>query len=171
MTLRDAVLRLGQPGDAGAIAAMSRDLIETGLGWEYRKERVARMIADADTIALVAHDPLRLAGFALMQMADERAHLALLAVRPDCQRLGVARDLLAWLAESAQTAGIATIHVELRADNAAAHALYRGVGFEETLRVPGYYRGRETAIRMMRMLRAPGAALPAWRPPAPDDSR
>jgi hypothetical protein len=39
------------------------------------------------------------------------------------------------------------------------------MGFSETLRLPGYYLGRETAIRMMRMLRAPNMAVPIWRPP------
>ena len=47
-----------------------------------------------------------------------------------------------------------SIHVELRADNSGAFAFYRALGFVETLRVPGYYSGRVTAIRMLRMLRA-----------------
>jgi ribosomal-protein-alanine N-acetyltransferase len=81
----------------------------------------------------------------------------LLAVRPDVRRRGIARRLVEWLVTSAATAGVATIHVELRAGNAGAYALYRTLGFEETLRVPGYYAGRETAIRMLRLLRAPSA--------------
>ncbi len=48
--------------------------------------------------------------------------------------------------------------MELRARNADALAFYRAIGFEETLRLPGYYSGRETAIRMIRMLRAPEGA-------------
>jgi len=51
-------------------------------------------------------------------------------------------------------AGIASLHVELRAGNAPARALYRAAGFGETLRIEGYYRGRETAVRMLRQLRA-----------------
>ena len=45
---------------------------------------------------------------------------------------------------------------------------YRALGFEQTLRIAGYYRGRETAIRMMRLLRTPGLAPLAWRPPTLD---
>lgn len=164
----DAVLGLASASDAYAIAAMSRDLIETGLGWEYRRERVARMIADPDTIALVARETPRVAGFALMSVAEDRAHVALLAVRPAHQRRGVARRMLAWLTASAETAGVATVHVELRAGNEPAYALYRACGFEETLRVPGYYRGREAAVRMLRVLRPLHAAMPAWQPPARD---
>lgn len=168
MTDHDAVLGLAKGSDAYAIAAMSRDLIETGLGWEYRRERVAAMIADPETIALVARQTPRLAGFALMSVADDRAHVILLAVRPAHQRRGIARRMLGWLDTSAQTAGVATLHVELRAGNDAAYALYRACGFEETLRVPGYYRGRETAVRMLRVLRPLQPATPAWKPPARD---
>ena len=57
------------------------------------------------------------------------------------------------------------IHVELRAGNRAAYALYRKMEFAETLRLERYYRGRETAIRMMRLLRLPGLTVPPWRPP------
>lgn len=162
------VLRFADPGDAPAIAAMSRDLIETGLGWEYRRDRVARMIGDRDAVALVARDAGRVAGFAIMAFGDDRAHLSLLAVRPSHQRRGIGRALVDWLVVSARTAGVASVHVELRAANAAAYALYRDTGFEETLRVPGYYRGREAAVRMIRLLRAPNLPLPDWRPPAHD---
>jgi ribosomal-protein-alanine N-acetyltransferase len=88
-----------------------------------------------------------------------------MAVRPSAQRRGVARRMTSWLVESALIAGIASIHLELRAQNRAAYAFYRSVGFGETLRLPGYYRGRETAIRMVRLLRAPNLSAPIWRPP------
>ena len=66
--------------------------------------------------------------------------------------------MIEWLLASAQVAGVSSVHVELRASNAPAYAFYRALGFVETIRVPGYYRGRETALRMIRMLRIPGAA-------------
>ncbi len=117
MANREAPLVFASVRDAQALAAMSRDLIEAGLGWDYRRERIARMIADADTVTLVARDGLRISGFAAMTFGDERAHLVLLAVRPSHQRRGIARRLVDWLVESAMTAGVASIHVELRASN------------------------------------------------------
>jgi [ribosomal protein S18]-alanine N-acetyltransferase len=166
MSLRELPVDFATPGDAQAIAGMSRDLIEAGLGWEYRSARVGRMIVDPDTVAVVVRDGSRVAAFAFMSVGDERAHLALLAVRPAHQRRGLGRRVLAWVLASAQTAGVATVHVELRASNAPAFALYRRAGFEETLRVAGYYAGREPAIRMMRALRTPGSPLPTWQAPA-----
>lgn len=171
MTYRDLPIGFAAMSDAHALAVMSRDLVETGLGWEYRRDRIAGMIGDRDHVALVTRDGGRIAGFAIMSFRDERGHLVLLAVRPSHQRRGIARAMVDWLGQSALVAGVASLHVELRAGNAAAYALYRSAGYAETLRVPGYYRGREAAVRMMRLLRAPNAALPAWRPPTFDGRR
>ena len=158
-------IRLAQASDAQSIALMSRDLIETGLGWKYDAPRVLRAIRERETVALVAEVRGAVVGFAIMEFGDERAHLVLLAVQPVRRRRGVGRALLDWLVDSARTAGMESVHLELRAANAAARAFYRAMGFSETLTVPGYYRGREAALRMLRMLRQPGPASYTWRPP------
>jgi ribosomal-protein-alanine N-acetyltransferase len=168
MGSRDLPLEFARPRDAAALALLSRDLIEAGLDWTYRPVRIAQMIADRDTAALVVRDGPRVAGFAFMHFGDERAHLALLAVTPAHRRQGIARRMLDWLLASARAAGMASVHVELRASNAPAFTLYGAAGFLETLREPRYYQGRETAVRMMRQLRRPGAAVAAWQPPTVD---
>lgn len=154
-------LRLATLDDAAAIAAMSRDLIEMGLGWTWTAARVARNIRSASTATVVACDPERVVGFAIMYFGDEHAHLSLLAVRPEWQRTGLGRQLVAWLEESALTAGIGTIRLELRATNRAARRFYARLGFSEVARVPAYYGGVETAVRMSRDIRrGPGGPLP-----------
>ncbi len=158
MSTQDITLQFADRSDAAALASMSRDLIEAGLGWRYRSQSVRDLIYDPETVTLVARNGEALAGFGIMKFGDERAHLVLLAVRPVYQRRGIARRVLQWLVESAATAGMVSIHVELRARNTGAYAFYRAIGFAETLRLPGYYSGRETAIRMLRLLRAPAAA-------------
>jgi [ribosomal protein S18]-alanine N-acetyltransferase len=166
--LTDFTLRLARRGDAPVLAAMARDLVEAGLGWEYRPARIRELIDDPEAVTLVARDCDRPIGFAMMKFGDLRAHLILLAVRPTHQRRGVARQMAEWLVRSAATAGIASIHVELREQNVPALAFYRSLGFTETLQLPGYYRGRETAIRMVSVLRAPSRAPALWRPPRPE---
>jgi [ribosomal protein S18]-alanine N-acetyltransferase len=164
---QDITLQLAAHSDAQAIAAMSRDLIESGLGWEYRSERIRALMADRDIVTLVARDGDRVMGFAMMSFGDEHAHLVLMAVRPAGQRRGIARRMTQWLLETAATAGVGSIHLELRLQNKDAYAFYRALGFSETLRLPGYYRGRETAVRMIRILRPPRTVpAPPWRPPA-----
>ena len=165
MSTAAASIRLAQSRDARGIATMSRDLIESGLGWRYDAPRIARGIADPDTVALVACDGPLIVGFAMMQFGNERAHLTLLAVQPLYRRRGIARRLVQWLVESAQTAGIATIHLELRASNEAAKRFYRALEFAETVLVPGYYLGKEAAQRMLLVLRQPVAEPVTWRPP------
>ena len=167
--MSDAVhVRLADTRDAQGIAQMSRDLIESGLGWRYDAPRVARAIADRDTVALVACEGPRVIGFAMMQFGEERAHLALLAVRAPYRRRGIARRLVEWLVESALVAGIVTIHLELRAGNEAAKRFYQALGFSATVLVPGYYQGKEAALRMLRVLRQPGMVQYSWRPPRLD---
>jgi ribosomal protein S18 acetylase RimI-like enzyme len=179
MTPRAITIRLAEPRDAQAIALMSRDFIEAGLGWKYDAGRVMRAIRDRDTLAVVACDAkggsarAAINGFAIMEFGDERAHLVLLAVRPSHRRTGIGQRLLEWLLESARTAGIASIHLELRAGNEAARRFYRAMGFYETVLVPGYYRSgegrKEGALRMLRVLRVPGPLPAAWRPPRLED--
>jgi ribosomal-protein-alanine N-acetyltransferase len=164
MTAHAISVRLSGPRDAQAIALMSRDLVESGLGWKYDAARVLKAIRDPETLTPVACDRGRIAGFAIMEFGDERAHLVLLAVRPTHRRMGIGRRLVHWLVESARVAGIASLHLELRTGNEAARGFYRAMGFDETIVVPGYYRGREAALRMIRVLRAHGPVPYTWRP-------
>ena len=164
MSAHQIGIRLATPRDAQAIALMSRDLVESGLGWKYDAARVLQAIREPDTLAPVACERGRIAGFALMEFGEERAHLVLLAVRPAERRRGIGRLLVEWLVASARVAGIASLHLELRAGNEAARGFYRALGFDETIVVPGYYRGREAALRMIRVLRAAGPVPYTWRP-------
>ncbi len=145
--------RLATLPDADAIALMSRELIEAGLsGWSWDPQRVARAIRARETVVLVAaQNPL--VGFAIMNFGDTSAHLSLLAVKPSHQRCGIGGRMMAWLEESALVAGIATINLELRTNNAAALDFYRALGFRETANIPGYYQGVESALRMSRDIR------------------
>jgi len=181
MTPRAITIRLAEPRDAQAIAMMSRDFIEAGLGWKYDAPRVLRAIRDRETLAVVACEGGKqgtargaLTGFAIMEFGDERAHLVLLAVRPSHRRLGIGQRLLEWLLESARCAGMASIHLELRTANEAARRFYRAMGFYETVLVPGYYRSgegrKEGALRMLRVLRVPGPVPYTWRPPRTEDT-
>jgi len=148
---------LAAEADALAIARMSRDLIETGLGWSWTAARVLRAIRDPEAIVLVGRNGRQLIGFAIMDFGEETAHLALLAVDPSHRRRNVGRRLFNWLRESALTAGIATVKLELRAGNLEAQQFYRRLGFQEVGWTVGYYRQRETALRMALWLREPAS--------------
>lgn len=135
------------------MAEMSRELVETGLGWRYTPARMAALISDPETVALVACEAACIRGLAVMRFGDERGHLALLCVDPAHQRRGIGRRMTEWLVVSARIAGLVSIELELRADNLGALAFYRRLDFRQTQRVPGYYAGRIAARRMVRLLR------------------
>lgn len=149
-----ATIRLARAADAYEIGVMSRYLIESGLqGWSWPPERVVKAIHDAGTNVIVAEAAAHLAGFAIMEFGDTRAHLSLLAVKPSHQRCGIGRALMTWLLDAALVAGIDTVTLELRAGNHAARLFYRSLDFRESAYLPGYYRGVETALRMSRDIR------------------
>ena len=183
------LLRPARLQDAPAMAGLSRALIEAGLVWRYTPPRMAALIREPETMALVAcaglptgpqtlartdprtdqrtdprTDPQTgpatrptLHGFAVMHFAEAQAHLALLCVQPQQRQQGIGRSLIDWLTASARVAGMASISLELRADNRAALGFYRRLGFVETALVPGYYDARIAARRMTLRL-GPAAA-------------
>lgn len=148
-------IRLARRRDAAAVATMSREFIESGLGWSWTPGRVRRAIADRDINAIIADVDSRMAGFALMQYFEEHAHLLLFAVAPEQRRQGVGRALWEWLERTAEVAGIGSVHLEVRARNTAARDFYRRQGFVDSETVRGYYRGVEAAVRMRRRLFVP----------------
>jgi [ribosomal protein S18]-alanine N-acetyltransferase len=147
------ILRPALQREARAMAIMSRELIEAGLGWRYTPPRMGALVRDPDTVVLAACHDGRLHGFAAMHFGEEQAHLLLLCVQPALQRQRIGRRLVEWLLASARVAGIGTVHLELRVDNDAALAFYQQLGFTEVQQMPGYYSGRVDALRLMLALR------------------
>lgn len=144
-----------QPTDALEIAQLSRDLVEQGLPWTWGPRRITEAIRDPDVVVLVARSGAELAGFAVMIYRERHAHLSLLAVAQRWQRAGIGRRLLGWLEETALVAGTEWIDLEVRAGNAGARAFYHALGYAPRDLVPGYYQGREAAVRLRRRLREP----------------
>jgi [ribosomal protein S18]-alanine N-acetyltransferase len=147
------IVRLATAADAAAIAALSRDAIEQGLGWSWTRGRVLRSIRDRATNVAVMHEREALLGFGIMQYGDEKAHLSLLAVQATRRRTGLGTLLLAWLEKSAVTAGIERIQLEARIDNPDAVRFYRSQGYRETGSIAGYYNGTLDAVRLEKALR------------------
>jgi ribosomal-protein-alanine N-acetyltransferase len=147
-----AYIGLARHGDAREIAEMSRDLIEQGLTWSWTPARVQHFISGAESSVVVARRERRIAAFAIMHFGDDVAHLNLLAVSPEHRRQGLGRQLMQWLTTTAIEAGVFRINLELRTHNEAARTFYQRLGFDQLGVVPGYYQGREAALRMSRRL-------------------
>jgi len=153
--ITESAIVLATRADARAIAELSRDHIERGLGWSWTEGRVERAIVDPDINVAVVRDGAAIAAFGIMSYRDAAAHLLLFAVRRSHQRRGLGRRLLGWLEQVARDAGIRSIHVECRRDNAAARNFYGEHGYHERVIAPGYYRGVEDAVRLEKWLVPP----------------
>ncbi len=88
---------------------------------------------------------------------DEEAEINNIAVHPARRRLGLGRALMLVFLDEARGRGCTATLLQVRRSNAAARALYRGLGFAEAGVRPGYYSaGREDAIVMALRLRVVG---------------
>jgi len=148
-------IELARRPDAPAIALLSRNLVEQGLGWSWRTSRVGASIDHPDIVAAVArHRQGALAGFAIVRFHTDYAHLMLLAVDRRWQRRGLGAALMSWMEDTARVAGTFLMHLEVREDSDAALSFYSAMGYTRYARLPRYYAGREAALRMYRDLRA-----------------
>ena len=129
-----------------------------GFAHPWSAEEVAALIGNASTIAAAALDPAngRLRGFVLARLAADEAEILTIAVDPPARGKGVGRALLAENLRQAANAGARAMFLEVDADNAAALALYKRLGFVKVGERAGYYRrkdgARAAAVVMRRAL-------------------
>ncbi|MFZ5653569.1 MAG: ribosomal protein S18-alanine N-acetyltransferase [Pseudomonadota bacterium] len=158
MNRADWVLRAARPGDLDALCAL--ETAASAAPWNRARVRDS-LDRHRIVVALAPHGARIIGCAALRQVLDE-AELLNVLVAPEYRRRGLGRALVE--AGAAAVAGARWLHLEVRAGNAAARALYGGLGFERVGIRRGYYPaadgGREDAVLMRLEL---GRAGP--RPP------
>jgi ribosomal-protein-alanine N-acetyltransferase len=91
-------------------------------------------------------------GYAGLFLVPHEADVQTIAVARAHQGRGLGAVLLEALAGRARAAGVSLLHLEVRADNDAALALYRRAGFEPDGRRRDYYgRGRDAVLMSLRL--------------------
>ena len=88
------------------------------------------------------------AGYGIVSTGAGEAHILNLCVREDARRAGVGRQLIRYLLDQAEGAGMLEAFLEVRPSNAIAMRLYQSLGFEQVGSRRGYYQavgGREDA--------------------------
>lgn len=92
----------------------------------------------------------------LLRRADSPfARLYSIVVAPSARGHGIGGRLLADLEQQALAGGALGLRLEVREDNAAAEALYRGRGYLPFGRRPGYYEDGAAALRLQRCFPQP----------------
>lgn len=149
---------LAAEAQAVAIAELSRDGVEQGLGWYWTPGRVLQAILDPEVnVAVVTEQSIVLA-FGIMRYEERHAHLELLAVHPSRRRRGLGSEVLKWLEQVARTAGMAKILVECRRSNWPARHFYHEHCYDERQIEAAMYRGIEDGVRLEKCLRPQGGA-------------
>ncbi len=87
----------------------------------------------------------------MASLLPPEAELELIAVDPAAQRLGLAQQLFAELAQELRAARWNEMILEVRASNLPALALYRKLGFVETGRRKDYYQIPVEDALLMRL--------------------
>lgn len=92
-----------------------------------------------------------IAGYGMVSLAADEAHILNVCIDPQVQSRGHGRQLLRELVRVARLRGAARVFLEVRPSNTSAITLYHSEGFNEIGRRPRYYpaeNGREDALVM-----------------------
>lgn len=111
-------------------------------------------LAREDTLFLCAEADGTVAAYIGLYLSFDEAEITNIATLPAYRRMGLARALLAE-AENALTArGVTALHLDVRASNEAAKALYEAMGFTVDGMRRGFYSlPREDAVLMTKILK------------------
>ena len=145
-------IRAMMPGDLPAVAAVER--ASYAFPWS---EGIFRDCLRVGYLCRVVEVDGTIAGYGIVAMGADEAHLLNLCVRADLRGRGLGRRMLLLLVERARASGAEAVFLEVRPSNPGAIALYESEGFVRVGLRKGYYQavgGREDALVLKRDLLA-----------------
>ncbi len=134
--LIDVRVRRASGADVPRIAALEAMLFSDA----WSEQSTEQTLASALTLGLVATCEGEICGYLLASLLPPEGELYRIGVHPDFRRRGIAFSLMESFLSAAEAQGSTTLFLEVRADNAAAIALYRRAGFADDGVRKGYYR-------------------------------
>lgn len=143
--MRSAAIEARPAGveDADALATLHAACF--GSPWDAALLRIFLGAPDCLCLLYAEGDVAR--GFLLIRLAADEAEILTIAVSPTVRRRGVARALLEAAIGALRSRGAKQLYLEVDEKNAAAFALYRGLGAEPVGHRASYYAdGGDAAI-------------------------
>lgn len=128
------------PGSAASERAVREKQLREELARTWARLRVAR------------DERGEILGYVVFWHVTDEIHIINVAVEPSARRRGIGRALVEEVLAYARAHEAAKVLLEVRASNAAAIALYRGLGFAATRVRERYYADGEDGIEMMLSL-------------------
>ena len=151
MTLPAIQLRPATPADLPTILALER---ATDNAPHWPSATYAAILESQSTRCLfVAEIAAEIAGFAVGQMnpAESVAELETVVVATSARRTGIGRALCTAVIDWSREQGATSILLEVRANSAAAIALYTKLGFIPAGRRARYYRDPDDDALILRL--------------------
>ena len=106
----------------------------------WSEKSIASELENPLSYWLVALEGSTVAGYAGSQTVLGETDMMNVAVLPRARRQGIAQRLILELVARLKQQGSHCLSLEVRPSNAAAVALYQGLGFSQVGRRPNYYR-------------------------------
>jgi len=95
----------------------------------WSEEDFIRCLRQRNCIGMVAEYDQRVVGFMIYELHKSRLHILNFAVSPDCQRHGIASQMVAKLVSKLSSQRRNRILLEVRETNLQAQLFFRNVGF------------------------------------------
>ncbi|HWU68165.1 MAG TPA: GNAT family N-acetyltransferase [Stenotrophobium sp.] len=145
-------IRRARPADAAAILELERHFPSDRMSARavrdfLRSPRATVWVAQVEA-GLVAGNLIL-----LTRARSRAARIYSVVVDPVARGRGIAQRLLRAAEATARKRGIAAITLEVRADNAAARALYRKHGYAEIRTLPVFYDDGADGVKLRKTLR------------------
>jgi len=151
VTIREAGVQ-----DVDALVALEQAAFQ---GDRISRRQFRYLLTRGHARTLVAPDPLGrgLLGYVMLLFSrgTSLARLYSIAVSAAARGMGLGRELVRAAEEVAGRNGCADLRLEVRRDNPASLALFRGMGFREFGTIEDYYEDHMGALRLQKSL-APG---------------
>lgn len=143
-------VRAAKPGDAVAMLALEALFPSDRMS----ARSIRRFIAAPSARVFVALRGAEIIGnLVLLLRANSRtARIYSVIVSPQARGLGIGNRLVEAAERAAKREGRGAVTLEVRADNAAARALYAKRGYVEERRLPEYYDDGADGLRLARAL-------------------
>jgi len=161
------IIRTARPSDLGAIVKLERYCFPPEVAFGRSRWHYLLAQARGRTLLLLDQQEQLMGYLCLLEHKGwDRLIVQTLAIRWTIRRQGWARRLLEQVISDGREAGWGAIRLEVGDANAEALALYRGLGFKATQRLPDYYGPGQHAHRLVLGLAGHDASVPPLKTPA-----
>ena len=149
------MLRMATPEDLEALLAIENAMFDPSVYDRLTEDGLAKLLRKPSSALYVWEADGRIVGYALgIVIAKKRIWFNSLAVLKTYQSTEAAKRLFAAIELHALTHGLDTVILEIREDYRALLRRYKGMGYCEWKRIPGYYPDGSSAIRMLKQMHA-----------------